>query len=91
MDLLLREYTLPQSSAYYQAPLGLYTSLKDKYGKERAPTFKQVRKFLDSRKSHYLYTNKAASKRKIKKGQSPRYIIRSSIGVLHGDVAYLTR
>lgn len=90
MDLL-REYTRPQSSTYYQSPLGLYTALKERYGKERAPSLKQVREFLDKQKSHYLYTSRSHSKKKIKKEQSARWIIRSSIGVLQADIAYLTR
>lgn len=90
MDLLLRNYTRPLSNSFYQSPYGLYTSLKERYGKERAPTLKEVKAFLDKRKSHYLYTSKAANRKKIHKGESPRFIMRTSIGVLQVDVAYMS-
>lgn len=90
MDLH-KEYTQPQSTSFYQSPLGLYTSLKEQYGAEKAPTLKKVKDFLNTQKSHYLHTQRSANRRKVKKGESARWIIRSSIGILHVDCAYLNR
>lgn len=90
MDLL-RDYTQLGSASYYQSPVGLYSTLKSKYGSERAPTLQQVKDFLNNRKSHYLFTPRSASKRKVRPGESPRWIIRSSVGVLMMDIMFLKR
>ena len=84
-------YKQPKTSSYYQTPLGLFTSLRERFGTDRAPSFAQVKQYLNSQKSHYQHIPPKAARSKIKRGQSARWITRSSVGILHVDVAYLSR
>lgn len=90
MDIA-KYYTQPLSSGYYQSASGLYSALKEKLGKEDSPSLKQVKEFLNQRKSHYLFTPREASRRRIKRGQSARWITRSAVGIIHADTGFLDR
>lgn len=90
MDEIAQYYKNPNSPAYFQNVRGLYKSLKDRLG-DNAPTLKTVKKFLNTEKSSYLHTPQQASRTRVKKGLSPRWMHRNSVGDLSLDCAYLKR
>ena len=87
---LNHHYTQLGSPSFYQTALGLHTSLKDQFG-EKAPSYKQVKHFLDSKPSDYLQTPKQSARHKLVAGQSARWYHRNSPGLFFVDVAYLKK